>query len=206
MTPLLCSAYLPPINFIVALNGKSKASLERFDNYQKQTYRNRCVIAGANGPLALSVPVEKGSTPRQQMKDVRISSHSDWRRSHLTALESAYMNSPFFIYYQDDLRSVYDKNYKFLFDLNIDLFQKIIELIDIQVTLSPTESYQKNNNDVADFRYLIEPGKHSMDNINTTQYYQVFQQKNGFLPNLSVVDLLFNMGPESQLILNSLIL
>ncbi len=201
MTPLLCSAYLPPISFLLALNGKTTAHLECFDNYNKQTYRNRCIIAGPNGPLTLSIPIEKGSSPHQQMKDVRISSHYDWVRSHITALQSAYMNSPFFIFYKDDFYSIFDKKHTFLFDLNLELFQKIIELIDIEVTLSPTHSYSKTDENMIDFRSLIDPNYPLVDNLTITPYYQVFQHKTSFLPNLSVVDLLFNMGPESRSVL-----
>jgi len=196
-TVLLCSAYLPPVSFFTAINSGGDVLIEQYDNYCKQTYRNRCRIATASGIQTLTIPVVKADTPKQLMKDVRISDHGEWRRQHWNALESAYMNSPFFMYYQDDFRPFYEKKYDFLIDFNTELTLRIMELAGIKKNLRMTGSYgntESGNQGIIDLRDLIEPGKGEPNNPKT--YWQVFKQKHGFLPNLSAVDLLFNMGPE----------
>ena len=201
-TVLLCSAYLPPISFFTAINSGGDVLMEQYDNYCKQTYRNRCRIATASGIQTLTIPVVKADTPKQLMKDVRISDHGDWRRQHWNALESAYMNSPFFMYYQDDFRPFYEKKYDFLIDFNTELTLRIMELAGINKDLRMTGSYgnkESGYQEFTDLRYLIEPGKGEPNNPKT--YWQVFKQKYGFLPNLSAVDLLFNMGQEFPLYL-----
>ena len=201
-TVLLCSAYLPPVSFFTAINSGGDVLMEQYDNYCKQTYRNRCRIATASGIQTLTIPVVKADTPKQLMKDVRISDHGDWRRQHWNALESAYMNSPFFMYYQDDFRPFYEKKYDFLIDFNTELTLRIMELAGINKDLRMTGSYgnkESGYQEFTDLRYLIEPGKGEPNNPKT--YWQVFKQRHGFLPNLSAVDLLFNMGPEFPLYL-----
>ena len=196
-TVLLSSAYLPPVSFFTAMNSGGDVLFEQYDNYCKQTYRNRCRIATAGGVQTLTIPVVKSDTPKQLMKDVRISDHGDWRHQHWNALESAYMNSPFFMYYQDDFRPFYEKKYDFLIDFNTELTLRIMELAGIKKNLRMTGSYgntESGNQGIIDLRDLIEPGKGEPNNPKT--YWQVFKQKHGFLPNLSAVDLLFNMGPE----------
>jgi len=193
-TILLCSAYLPPVSFFTAIKKGGDVVIEQYDNYCKQTYRNRCVIATAGGRQTLTIPVVKPDGPKQLMKDVRISDHGEWRHQHWNALESAYMNSPFFMYYQDDFRPFYEKKYEFLLDFNMDLTMLIMELASIKKQLRLTESYEKKNPDVLDLRDMIEPGINEPE--NPRPYWQVFRQKYGFQPNLSAVDLLFNMGPE----------
>ena len=193
-TTLLCSAYLPPISFFTAINSGGDVLIEQYDNYCKQTYRNRCRIATSAGIQTLTIPVVKSDTPKQLMKDVRISDHGEWRHQHWNALESAYMNSPFFMYYQDDFRPFYEKRYEFLIDFNTELTLLIMELAGLKKELRLTQSYMHKSDDVIDLRPLVEPGVQESGNPQT--YWQVFKQKHGFLPNLSAVDLLFNMGPE----------
>lgn len=196
---LLCSAYLPPISFFTAINSGGDVLIEQYDNYCKQTYRNRCRIATAGGVQTLTIPVVKSDSPKQLMKDVRISDHGEWRRQHWNALESAYMNSPFFMYYQDDFRPFYDKKYEFLVDFNTELTLRIMELAGINKELRLTESYTRHTDGTTDFRQMVEPGV--QESAAPHPYWQVFKQKYGFLPNLSAVDLLFNMGPEFPLYL-----
>ena len=198
-TVLLSSAYLPPVSFFTAINSGGDVLIEQYDNYCKQTYRNRCRIATAAGVQSLTVPIVKGTTPKQLMKDVRISDHGEWRRQHWNALESAYMNSPFFMYYQDDFRPFYEKKYEFLIDFNTELTLLILKLAGIDKPVRLTESYIRNTDDIPDLRYLIEPGKNEPQ--APKEYWQVFKQKYGFIGNLSAVDLLFNMGPEFPLFL-----
>lgn len=198
-TVLLSSAYLPPVSFFTAINSGGDVLIEQYDNYCKQTYRNRCLIATAGGVQTLTVPIVKSTSPKQLMKDVRISDHGEWRHQHWNALESAYMNSPFFMYYQDDFRPFYEKKYEFLIDFNTELTLLILKLAGIDKPVRLTESYIRNTDDIPDLRYLIEPGKNEPQ--PPKEYWQVFKQKYGFIGNLSAVDLLFNMGPEFPLFL-----
>jgi len=196
---LLSSAYLPPVSFFTAINSGGDVLIEQYDNYCKQTYRNRCRIATAAGVQALTVPIVKGTSPKQLMKDVRISDHGEWRHQHWNALESAYMNSPFFMYYQDDFRPFYEKKYEFLVDFNTELTLLIMKLAGIDKTVKLTGSYGKKEQNILDLRQLVNPGTDEPE--SSRPYWQVFKEKYGFLANLSAVDLLFNMGPEFPLYL-----
>ena len=194
---LLCSAYLPPVNFFTAIKSGGDVLIEQYDNYCKQTYRNRCRIATAGGIQTLTIPVVKSDSPKQLMKDVRISDHGDWRRQHWNALESAYMNSPFFMYYQDDFRPFYERRIEFLIDFNTRLTELILKLAGMDKKIKLTESYSRPTQGINDLRQLIDP----QQTAQNRPYWQVFKQKYGFQPNLSAVDLLFNMGPEFPLYL-----
>lgn len=198
-TVLLSSAYLPPVSFFTAMNSGGDVLFEQYDNYCKQTYRNRCRIATAGGVQTLTIPVVKSDTPKQLMKDVRISDHGDWRRQHWNALESAYMNSPFFMYYQDDFRPFYEKRYEFLMDFNMELTEVILNLAGIKKDIAKTESYMRDTADMKDLRHLVDPGWQQPE--ANRPYWQVFASKYGFTGGLSAVDLLFNMGPEFPLYL-----
>ena len=202
MTACLSSAYLPPVQYFSKLLRYKQVFVEQYDNYRKQTYRNRCVIAGPNGPIALTVPIEKPETLKCYMKDIRISDHGKWRHLHWNALESAYNQTPYFEFLKDDLRPFYEKPFHFLMDFNEQLTALICELIDMQPHMERTEEYVETRVD-DDFRERIHPKRdwHEDRDFKAVPYYQVFQQKLGFLPNLSIVDLLFNMGPESLLVL-----
>ncbi len=201
----LSSAYLAPVEYYVKLLTYEKVFIEQHDHYMKQTYRNRCTIAAPNGELALSIPTVKPDTLKCVLKDIRISDHGNWRHLHWNALEAAYNMSPFFEYYKDDFRPFYEKKYEFLVDFNEELCRLVCGLIDMQPTIERTSEYKTVlTPDEDDFRELIHPKK----DFRTTDpafvpvpYYQVFEARHGFLPNLSIVDLLFNMGPESLLIL-----
>ena len=198
-TVLLSSAYLPPVSFFTAMNSGGDVLFEQYDNYCKQTYRNRCRIATAGGVQTLTIPVVKSDTPKQLMKDVRISDHGDWRRQHWNALESAYMNSPFFMYYQDDFRPFYEKKYEFLMDFNMELTEVILNLAGIKKDIARTDAYMRDAASIKDLRNLIDPGQ-KQSGANRP-YWQVFATKYGFTGGLSAVDLLFNMGPEFPLYL-----
>ena len=204
MQILLSSAYLPPVQYFAHLQNAEQVWIEQYDHYQKQTYRNRCVIAAPDGPLSLTVPIEKPNTQKAFMRDIRISDHGNWRHLHWNAIESAYNHTPFFEYYKDDFRPFYEKEFDFLVDYNEQLCQLICQLIDIDTSLQRTESYiAEPSNTIIDLRDAIHPKKEVMNEASfaIVPYYQVFQERLGFLPNLSIIDLLFNMGPESILVL-----
>jgi hypothetical protein len=203
---ILSTAYLPPVQYFTKLYKYDKVWSEQYDNYLKQTYRNRCVIAAPDGPLALTVPVEKYDGLKCPMKEIRISDHGRWRHLHWNALVSAYENSPFFEYYADDFLPFYEKKWTFLCDYNEALVATVCELIDLEPVISRTTAYKQQTGDGCDdFRETIHP-KHGFSDdaaFVPQPYYQVFQSRNGFLPNLSIVDLLFNMGPESLAVLKN---
>jgi hypothetical protein len=175
--------------------------VEQYEHYVKQTYRNRCVIAAPDGALALTVPVVKPADAHAPMRDIRISDHGNWRHLHWNALASAYNHTPFFEYYKDDFRPFYDRKYTFLMDFNEALCRLICSLMDIMPHIQRTTEYRQTLlPDEADFRLRISPKQdYRTDDPSfvVKPYYQVFQERFGFLPNLSIVDLLFNMGPES---------
>ena len=203
---LLTTAYLPPVQYFAALYHAEKVVIEKYDHYLKQTYRNRCVIAGANGVLALSVPIVKPEKPKTFSCDIEISDHGNWQHLHWNAIISAYNSSPFFEYYADDFAPFYRKKFQFLFDFNEGLRSLICRLLEIEPPVAFSTEYMTAACSDADFRETIHPKKEiaEIDSPFTAkEYYQVFRQKHGFLPNLSIIDLLFNMGPEARLILQA---
>lgn len=205
LNTILSSTYFGPVQWYQKLAGSDTVYLEQHDHFIKQTYRNRCVIATTQGPQALTVPVESPQGLRidkTELKDVRISDHGAWRHLHWQALQSAYGESPFFEFYADDLRPFFEKRWDFLFDFNLAITRKICELLDIEPHIELTEAYLPCPEDAVDYRDAIRP-KHPLPDASFTPrpYYQVYQQKFGFLPNLSILDLLFNEGNEAVLYL-----
>ena len=196
-TALLQTTYFGPIQWYQKLYRYDHCLIEQYDSYQKQTYRNRCVIATANGPQALTVPVE-GTNEKCLVKDLRISDHNNWRRIHWNALLSAYSESPFFDYYADDIHPFFEKKYDFLIDFNEAIRQKVCELMDIHPNVNYTSDFRRQTSDIVDFREVIN-AKHPLADADfqPQRYCQVFEGKHGFQANLSILDLLFNMGPES---------
>lgn len=203
---ILSSAYLPPVQWFSHLKAAAGQTVyvERNEHYQKQTWRNRCCIATEGGVQALTVPVVAAQTAdgKQLMRDVRISSHGDWRHVHWNALTAAYRHTPYFTYYADLFQPYYQKPADgvepLLFDYNLQLTQLCCSLMGLTVTLTPTDDYSPAADD--DFRTVISPKVDYTAGDPTftpRPYYQVFADRHGFLPNLSVADLLFNMGPES---------
>lgn len=213
---LLSSTYFGPIQWYQKLCRYDKTRIEAHDSFMKQTYRNRCLIATTAGIQALTVPVERTadggmadsqSTPGKcLMRDVRISDHGNWRHLHWNALASAYGESPFFEYYADDLRPFFERKWTFLYDFNMEICLKMCELIGIDPAIEPTSEYIPAGDarlaGTDDFRDVIRP-KHPLpdDGFAPRRYYQVYERKHGFISNLSILDLLFNMGNESVLYL-----
>jgi hypothetical protein len=179
--------------------------IEQHDHYMKQTYRNRCTIAGPDGEIALTIPTVKPDSLKCPMKDIRISDHGNWRHLHLNAIRSAYNSTPFYEYYEDDFVPFYEKKFEFLVDYNEELRQLVCRLLDIEPTVEYTTEYKSTfAENEYDFRETIHPKKDFREadpEFRPKEYYQVFRQRNGFRPNLSIIDLLFNMGPEGKLYL-----
>lgn len=208
-TVLLSSAYLPPVSYFSKLYAYEKVCVERFDHYMKQSYRNRCVIASAAGPLSLTIPTEKSEDPKCLMKDVRISDHGNWRHVHWNAFVAAYKQSPFFDYYADEFHEFFEKRYSFLFDFNSELCSWLCEQLDMHPVVTWSDDFIVDTAGMDDFREQIHPKKRLQTedvSFKAVSYYQVFQEKQGFQPDLSVADLLFNMGPEGLLVLRDSIL
>jgi len=202
-TVLLTSAYLAPVQYYSKLYAFDRVLEERCDHYVKQTYRNRCVIAGPGGPQVLTVPVEHAGGRKMPMRDVRISDHGNWRHLHWAALVTAYEGSPFFEYYADDLRPFYERRYAFLADFNAELQAAVLDLLGLAPRITVTERYADASEADADLREVISPkaDRGADAHFRPVAYYQVFSARHGFLPNLSIADLLFNMGPEARLVL-----
>ena len=195
---ILASAYFPPVQWMQKLNRYQHAIIERNDNFQKQTFRNRCLIATANGVQALTVPVEKYDGAKCLMRDIRISDHGEWRHLHWNAIVSAYGESPFFDYYADDLHPFFERKWTFLFDFNMEIAHKLCELLDVRPHIELTDTYADAEAVRADdFRDAIRP-KHPLPDpsFEPRPYYQVYAARHGFQPNMSMLDLLCNEGPE----------
>ena len=206
-TALLQTTYFGPVQWYQKLKRYDHCVIEQYDSYQKQTYRNRCVIATANGLQALTVPVDHSplTIDHVHCKDLRISDHNQWRRVHWNALQSAYSESPFFEYYADDIRPLFEQKYEFLIDFNEAIRQKMCELLDIETSVSYSSGFMVHGSwfrvqgsGFRDFREVIH-AKHPQDDpeFQPRSYWQVFQHRYGFQPNLSILDLLFCMGPEA---------
>ncbi len=201
---LLSTTYFGPVQWYQKLYRFGRVEIEAHEHFVKQTYRNRCHIATAQGIQALTVPVSAVSDADRGIASVRISDHGNWRHLHWQAITSAYGDSPFLEYYEDDLRPFFfERRWETLFDFNWDIFTKMCHLIDIQPHVELTTDYAKKIDSIdslpiADYRGIICP-KHAVPDPDFVPkpYYQVFSQRHGFLPNLSILDLLLNMGPES---------
>ena len=193
---LLSSAYFGPIQYYSKLFRYDEIGMERYDNYVKQTFRNRCVIMTTNGPQSLTIPIEGFDGSKCLMRDIRISDHGNWRHLHLNALESAYGVSPYYEFYIDEIRPFFQRHWDYLYDFNLEICMKMCDLIDIRPNIISTNEYVKSD-EVDDFRDSIRPKHPLLDtSFISRPYYQVYQQKHGFVGNLSILDLLFNMGPE----------
>ena len=196
---ILSTAYLPPISwFKIMLNAKEPI-IEQHENFIKQTYRNRCNILAANGVISLSIPVIKASGKKTKITDVQIDYVMDWQKQHLKSIESAYRNSPFYEYLIDDLTPYYEKKHKFLFDFNFQIINTILEILEKKKEIKFTDDFVEPSKNSLDFRNQIKPKKQAdkITQLADKKYYQVFNEKHLFQPDLSIIDLLFNLGSES---------
>jgi len=196
---LLSTAYFAPIQYYTEVLKADKLYIEQFENFIKQTFRNRFVIMGGNGPIQLIVPVVKGRGRKILIKDLKISYDTDWQRNHWRTIFSAFNSSPFFEYYKDDIQPFFKKRYEFLLDFNLKIHETICELLEIENTAVLTNDFEKVPEGTLNFRESISPkNKVLSDNrFQPMKYTQVFSDKLGFVPNLSILDLLFNEGPNS---------
>ena len=198
--------YLAPLSFYARLYADREFIIDGNAPFTKQTYRNRTIIATENGTQSLTIPVVHDGG-RTAMRDVRISEHGNWRRQHWNAMVSAYRKSPFFDYYADDFAHFYEEKEGFLLDFNIRLHDICSELLGLQHTLTISNEKSLFSLDtIEDLRHIAEPEKAAeIGNIKNIPYYQVFMQRHGFIPNLSIIDLLFNMGSEGLITLSEMV-
>ncbi|WP_295830223.1 WbqC family protein [uncultured Winogradskyella sp.] len=192
---LLHPTYFPNIAHFVALIKSKEVVFEVCDNYQKQTYRNRSDIYSANGKLSLSVPVSYTQKLRQKTKDVLISSVDDWQSKHLKSFDSAYRMSPFYEFYIDDLMPIFKTEFKYLLDLNLKCFELLTKALELEISTRLSEDFTIPDNSSYDFRNLVNTKKNNAFQFN--KYTQVFTEKHGYINNLSILDLLFNKGPNA---------
>ncbi len=199
---LLSTAYFPPIILFAALTKSAAASLETCETFTKQSYRNRCHIMGPNGLQGLTVPVNKPFGNQTKTSEITLASHSNWKRTHWRAIETAYNTSPFFLFYRDRFHEILFKDHTHLFVLNQAFINMILGHLGLPVEIGFTKEFEKEPQDVTDLRNIIHPKKPLPNQINFPVYTQVFNAKHGFIPNLSIIDLLFNEGPASLDYLN----
>ena len=190
---LFIPTYFSPISQYQALLNSNSITFEVEDNYQKQTYRNRCYIYGANGKQLLNIPVTiPKSSKKTKSKDILVE-NANWQKQHYKSLEAAYNHSPFFEFYKDDLRKIFSKKYTYLLDVNLDSFNFIMDALDLFKEYTLSKKYEETK--LNDFRNLADSKKKV--EISSIPYIQMFDQKFGFLKNLSILDLLFMEGPNS---------
>ena len=192
---LFIPTYFSPISQYAAINKSDSIVFETQDNYQKQSYRNRCYIYNGNGKQLLSVPVKHLKTDgRKKSKDTLIENDFPWQDQHFKSIQTAYRVSPYFEFYEDDIAPIFEKKYKFLHDVNIDTYLFIADALEYPKDYATTEVFNLNP-EQEDFRLLAER-KHQPEKLVDT-YVQMFDDKHGFIPNLSILDLLFMEGPNA---------
>ena len=190
MECLLPISYLGPVAYYSAILQSEEIFIETKEHFIKQSFRNRCIIMGANGTQTLTIPKERKSSDKTLISDISISNQDNWQKLHWQSIISAYNSSPFFEYYKDDLLTFYNTKHNTLFDFNLKISKTILELMQVEKKLNFTSKFQKEFNGL-DFRsskFILK---------NQEEYQQVFCEKYSFVPNLSILDVLFNLGPET---------
>lgn len=202
-TLLVSTAYFAPVHFYTRYLHHSEVYLEQYENFTKQTYRNRCQILGGNGPIALVIPVVKGRGPKILIKDLQISYDENWQRNHWQTMVSAYNSSPYFEYYQDELFPFFERKTRYLLDHNLQIHEQLCNFFEVENKIRLTSDFENVPKGTLNLRDDISPKlKHNPDiNFHPETYTQVFSEKYGFTPNLSILDLLFNEGPNAYTIL-----
>jgi hypothetical protein len=192
---LISTAYLPPVAYFSIIRNAEELAIEKEENYHKQTYRNRCIILASGGRQTLSVPVYLGSLHKTAIKDIRIDYSKRWQQVHLRAINAAYRSSPFFEFYFEELEKIILGNHVYLLDLNTKLTEAIMKIAGIVIPIRYTSSFTPVVDDSFDQRYSVTPKK--KPGIILRPYTQVFNPYSGFVADLSIIDLIFNMGPDS---------
>ncbi len=200
-TLLIPTAYLPPLEYMVAMLAHNKAEIDLHETYPKQTWRNRCRILTANGPLDLTIPVTRPNGNHTKTHEVVTSSHEPWQQKHWRAISSAYRKTPYYIFYEDLIAPYYLKTSQYLlWEFNQQLLLTITDELTLGLEWGYTDSYKKQLSGYVDLRNCISPKNRDNEPLidHWPAYYQTFSHKYGFIPNLSIIDLLFHMGPDSK--------
>ena len=204
MITLLSSYYFGPVQAYAHMVNSDKVIIEQHDHYSRRTYRNRTTILVANGLMNLIIPVVKPKE-KTKTKDVRISYDTRWQKNHWRSIVSAYNSSPFFEYYSYDIQHIYEKKWDFLIDLNNETLRAVTEILEIEAEVEFTEEYMSEIiPEIKDLREIIHPKKDPVDfdpSFRPEPYHQVFSEAMDFAPNLSILDLIFNKGPEAVSVL-----
>ncbi|UWY28507.1 WbqC family protein [Flavobacterium sp. TR2] len=191
MNSLILPTYFPSISHFAVIAQSDSITFEMEDNFQKQTNRNRTYIYSPNGIQLLNIPVKHSKATHQKTKDILIENEFDWQKQHFKSLEAAYRSSPFFEYFEDDIAPIFEKKHQFLMDLNFEVLDVVTKCLRMKLEFGKTAEYFHEVTDFTDFRYLANGKK---DANSFEKYTQVFDDKHGFINNLSVLDLLFNEG------------
>jgi hypothetical protein len=194
-TVFISSAYLPPVEYFSLMHNADNILVEREENYQKQTYRNRCCILSANCIQTLTVPVYLGSFHKTPIKEIRIDYSKRWQQVHLRAFTASYGSAPFYEFYFEDFERIILENHELLIDLNSSLMLVAMKIIGLEKNIVLTDAFIPPGKTDNDFRYEITPKKKSA--FAQREYTQVFKHNNQFTGGLSIIDLIFNAGPES---------
>ena len=195
---LISTAYLPPVEYFYYLNKFNHIIIEQHETWPKQTYRNRTVIVTDKGKQSLTVPVVKTNGNRTKTHEIKIHYEEKWHLKHWRAIESAYSNAPFFLYYADEIKEVLLTPYDTILELNHQLLKTLCELIEMDCAMHLSDEFVKNpESNILDLRYRISPKLPSTLH-HFPEYIQVFSEKQPFIPNASILDLLFCLGPESK--------
>lgn len=191
---IVSTSYFPPIGYFAALFKAREIFIDLEETYTKQTCRNHTNIYGPNGKQTLSIPVTRPGGNHTKTRDILISYALPWQRTHWRAIEAAYNNSPFFLYYKDYFIPFFDKEYEFLADYNWEILETLFRLLRISREIRLTETYVRNPEGMPDLRTELT-AKHAA--FNNPSYTQTFSERHGFISNLSIIDLIFNLGPET---------
>lgn len=192
---LVSTAYLPPSEYFSLILRADKVLIESEENYLKQSYRNRCYILSAHGPQPLSVPVYLGSQHKTPLKEIRIDYSKRWQQVHLRSITASYSSSPYFQFYFENIEKIIARKTDFLFDLNMELTGSVLKMLDLNINMARTTDFKPVLEAEYDFRYNISPKRKPQFSVK--EYIQVFGTSKGVDHRLSIIDLIFNTGPEA---------
>ena len=193
MNVILPTSYFPSINYFKSVNNSSTIDIDIFEHYRRRSLHNRTEILGSNGTLLLTVPIKKKKT-KTVIRDIKISGQ-DWKKKHIHSIKSAYGSSPFFIYYFEDIIKIINTKYDFLIDLNNHILNHFINELEINTNIEKTDTYQGLS-----YNYIFDIKRKKAVKEEMDEYQQVFGSE--FISNLSIIDLIFNLGPNTKNYLN----
>lgn len=205
MKPVFTLHYLPCIAWFQHALKFEEIQIEAFENYQKQTYRTRCRVLSANGVQVLNIPVKQISGEKTIISKIQIDEEMDFRKQHWQTMISAYGKSAYFLYYRDAFEAYFEKEESNLFEFNLGLVKLVLKCLKLNLSIENTFEYNKNLAEDLDYRNRFSAKKNNPENelLINKKYWQVFEEKFGFTPNLSILDLLFNLGPDAKGVLRS---